>query len=106
MFGVCTEVTGEVLGERRQRLLHDLSTARERARRRGPVLSALCAALGTDPLDVPFAAVYLPTAARLRRAATVGCPADLLPGEVDDAGRLPEQVGDLGVSSAGPGRTR
>jgi signal transduction histidine kinase/CheY-like chemotaxis protein len=97
MHGVCTEVTGEVLGERRQRLLHDLSTAGSALGDEPAVLSALCAALGTDPLDVPFAAVYLEAGGRLRRAATVGCPADLLAADVDDAGHLPEQVGDLGL---------
>ncbi|WP_138734348.1 ATP-binding protein [Modestobacter excelsi] len=97
MFGVCTEVTAEVLGERRQRLLHDLSTAGGALGDEDTVLAALSAALGTDPLDVPFAAVYLADGERLRRAATVGCPADRLPAEVDDAGRLPGRVGDLGV---------
>src|SRR3954453_1849048 len=91
MFGVCTEVTGEVLGERRQRLLHDLSTAGGALGDEAAVLAALSKALGTDPLDVPFAAVYLEAGGRLRRAATVGCPADLLPADVDDAGHLPEQ---------------
>src|SRR3954453_11181565 len=43
MHGVCTEVTGEVLGERRQRLLHDLSTAGGALGDEAAVLSALCA---------------------------------------------------------------
>src|SRR4051812_38959901 len=76
MFGVCTEVTGEVLGERRQQLLHDLSTAGGALGDEAAVLTALSEALAGDPLDVPFAAVYLQDDGRLRRAATVGCSAD------------------------------
>ena len=54
MHAVCTEMTGEVLGSRRQRLLHEpvdrRRPARRRARRPSP---AMCAALSGDPLDVP-----------------------------------------------------
>src|SRR3954469_20229375 len=97
MHGVCTEVTGEVLAERRQRLLHDLSTAGGALGDEAAVLSAPCAALGTDPLDVPFAAAYLEGGGGLCRAAAVGCPADLLSADVDDAGQLPQRVRDLGL---------
>ncbi|MBB3677669.1 signal transduction histidine kinase/ActR/RegA family two-component response regulator [Modestobacter versicolor] len=98
MHAVCTEVTGEVLGERRQRLLHDLSTAGAVLGDEPAVLAALCEALATDPLDVPFAAVYLDDdGGRLRRAAVVGCPAERLPATLDDAARLPGQVPELGL---------
>jgi signal transduction histidine kinase/anti-sigma regulatory factor (Ser/Thr protein kinase)/ActR/RegA family two-component response regulator len=97
MHAVCTEVTGEVLGARRQQLLHDLSTAGGALGDEDTVLAALCAALGTDPLDVPVAAVYLDDGGRLRRAATVGCPPDRLPAQVEDAAQLPSRVGDLGL---------
>src|SRR3954451_3546877 len=59
MHAVCTEVTGEVLGERRQELLHDLSVAGNQLGDDEAMLSGLCGALATDPLDVPAAAVYL-----------------------------------------------
>jgi signal transduction histidine kinase/AmiR/NasT family two-component response regulator len=97
MHAVCTEVTGEVLGERRQQLLHALSTAGAVLGDEESALAALCAALATDPLDVPVAAVYLDDGGRLRRAATVACPADLLPADADDARQLPGAVADLGL---------
>jgi signal transduction histidine kinase/CheY-like chemotaxis protein len=97
MHAVCTEVTGEVLGERRQRLLGDLSNAGAALGDEQSVLAGLCEALTGDPLDVPFAAVYLDDGGRLRRAATVGSPADALPATVDDAAHLPGQVADLGL---------
>jgi signal transduction histidine kinase/CheY-like chemotaxis protein len=95
MHAVCTEVTGEVLGERRQRLLHDLSTAGGALGDEATVLAGLCRALTGDPLDVPVAAIYLDDRGRLRRAATVGCPADALPATVDDDAELPGRVADL-----------
>jgi signal transduction histidine kinase/CheY-like chemotaxis protein/anti-sigma regulatory factor (Ser/Thr protein kinase) len=97
MHGVCTEVTGEVLGERRQRLLHALSTAGSELADEPAVLACLSEALCTDPLDLPFVAVYLEDAGRLRLAATIGCPEGLLPTSVTDADALPRQVGDLGL---------
>jgi signal transduction histidine kinase/CheY-like chemotaxis protein len=98
MHAVCTEVTGEVLGERRRQLLHDLSIAGAALGDEESVLAGLCEALTTDPVDVPFAAVYLDDdGGRLRRAATVTCPADLLPAGVDDDEQLPGPVADLGL---------
>jgi signal transduction histidine kinase/CheY-like chemotaxis protein len=97
MHAVCTEVTGEVLGERRQRLLRDLSTAGAVLGDEPAVLAGLCEALTGDPLDVPFAAVYLADGGRLRRSHTVGGPADALPAVVDDAAHLPGRVADLGL---------
>lgn len=97
MLGVCTEVTGEVLAERRQALLHTLSRAGAELGEDDALLTGLCAALGTDPLDVPFAAVYLDDGGLLRRAATVGCPLESLPGEVDDAAALPGDVAGMGL---------
>src|SRR4051794_21931111 len=97
MFGVCTEVTAEVLGERRQRLLHDLSTAGAVLGDEGAVLTGLCEALSGDPLDVPCAAIYLEDGGRLRRAVTIGCPVDALPAVLDDEAPLPRMVTDLGL---------
>ncbi|MEU2350106.1 ATP-binding protein [Modestobacter sp. NPDC049651] len=99
MLGVCTEVTGEVVAERRQQLLHDLSTAGASLGDEDTVLAALATALAGDPLDVPFAAVYLTGPdGRLQRATTVGIDADLLPASVPDAVRLPRTVNHLGVA--------
>ncbi|WP_138758502.1 ATP-binding protein [Modestobacter altitudinis] len=97
MHAVCTEVTGEVLGERRQQLLHDLSTAGARFGDDETLLSGLCEALATGPLDVPAAAVYLDDGGRLSRAAVVGCPADRLPAGVDDPDELTGRLTDLGL---------
>ena len=94
MHGVCTEVTAEVLGERRQQLLYDLSSAGGRRGDEHEALSALGDALATDPLDVPFAAVYLrdPADGRLHRVQTVGCPPDALPAVCDAPAGLPTDV--------------
>ncbi|MGY2078974.1 ATP-binding protein [Modestobacter sp. SYSU DS0657] len=97
MLGVCTEVTGEVLGERRQRLLHDLSTTGASLADEEQLLVALSATLGSDPLDLPFAAVYRYTDAGLQRAAVIGCPPELLPAEPTGPGALPGPVAELGL---------
>lgn len=97
MHAVCTEVTGEVLAERRQQLLHDLSAAGSRLGDERELLAAMGAALATDPLDVPFAAVYLQDEAdgRLRRVVAVGCPPDALPAHCEAAEHLPRDVSSL-----------
>ena len=95
MFGVCTEVTGEVLGERRQHLLHALSVAGGAPEDEEAVLAGLADALSGDPLDVPFAAVYLADGDRLHRTVVVGCPPDRLPGTVTDPGGLADAVPGL-----------
>ncbi|NIH67134.1 ATP-binding protein [Modestobacter marinus] len=97
MHAVCTEVTAEVLGERRQQLLHDLSCTQAHRGDEAAVLAGLCRTLGSDPLDVPFAAVYLDGDGGLRRAGTVGCPPGSLPAHVPDAGALPGPVAGLGL---------
>ncbi|WP_269178897.1 ATP-binding protein [Modestobacter sp. VKM Ac-2979] len=97
MHAVCTEVTNEVLGERRQQLLHELSCTEAERGDEQAVLAALCHTLGSDPLDVPFAAVYLDGGDGLRRAGTVGCSAELLPASVADAAELPGPVAGLGL---------
>ncbi|MGY1590560.1 ATP-binding protein [Geodermatophilus sp. SYSU D00708] len=101
MHAVCTEVTRQVLAERRQRLLHDVATSAGRLGDDLATVTEMTAALAGDPLDVPFAAVYLqaPGQGRLRRAATVGCTADLLPAEVAGIeALLPDGAGPLGVT--------
>ncbi|MFC8301256.1 ATP-binding protein [Micromonospora orduensis] len=94
---VCSEVTEQVVGERRLRLLRDLSV---RGDGRTVDVDATCArlisAIGGHPLDVPFAAIYLRDGAVLRRAACVG-------GEPDDA-TVPHGLPDA-VQLDDPGRT-
>ncbi|HEX2075773.1 MAG TPA: ATP-binding protein, partial [Geodermatophilus sp.] len=81
MHAVCTEVTRQVLAERRQRLLHEVAMSGGRLGDDAATVTQMCAAVGGDPLDVPFAAVYLsaPDDPRLRRVAVVGCAPDALP---------------------------
>ncbi|MCW2740129.1 MAG: Sensor protein [Blastococcus sp.] len=80
MHCVCTEVTGRVLGARRQRSLHALSTVGSRLADERETVAAMCAVLADD-LDVPFAAAYLsaPGEPGFRRVAAVGCEPHLLP---------------------------
>ncbi|MEV1015363.1 ATP-binding protein [Micromonospora sp. NPDC049801] len=70
---VCSEVTEQVVGERRLRLLRDLSL---RGDGRTVDVDATCArlidAIGGHPLDVPFAAIYLRDGGTLRRIAHAG----------------------------------
>ncbi|MFP5371053.1 MAG: ATP-binding protein, partial [Actinomycetes bacterium] len=81
MLAIGSEVTSEVIGARRQRLLHELSATRGELGDEEQVVRAMCAELGGGPLDVPFAAVYLagPDGSRPHLVATVGCDAAALP---------------------------
>ena len=102
MHAVCTEVTGQVLGERRQRLLHDLATVGSRLGDERETVTAMCRALDGDVLDVPFAALYLtaPGETGHRLTASVGCDAALLPAvtglEFDDLPGLVERLEVVG----------
>ena len=101
MHGVCTEVTGQVLGERRQKLLRELAAAGSRLDAEQDTVATMCRTLDGDALDVPFAAVYLsePGSTAFRREAVTGCDAALLPDgtgtQVED---LPGLVRRLGVT--------
>jgi signal transduction histidine kinase/DNA-binding NarL/FixJ family response regulator len=104
MHAVCYEVTGEVIGGRRQRLLHQLSAAGGAVGGEEQTVAAMCATLTGDPLDVPFAAVYLAGApdGGLRRVAAVGCAPEALPDVVGpDAAEVVARVTGLGLT-AGP----
>src|SRR5688500_2104294 len=100
MHAVCYEVTGQIIGSRRQRLLHELAAAGSHVSDEAETVGAMCRALADDRLDVPFAAVYLAgDDGQLRRAAAVGCDADRLP-EVTgiDAVEVLAAIHRLGVS--------
>ncbi|WP_246064073.1 ATP-binding protein [Blastococcus colisei] len=99
MHGVCTEVTGQIVGGRRQRLLHDLATEGSRLGDEQETVAAMCAALSADSLDLPFAAVYLssPGETGFRRIAAVGCDPTLLPGTAGTAAELTGIVDRLDV---------
>ncbi|MGS2616192.1 ATP-binding protein [Micromonospora sp. LZ34] len=82
---VCSEVTEQVVGERRLRLLRDLSVGGDgRTVDVASTCARLAEAIGGHPLDVPFAAIYLREGGQLRRAACVGgdAAAAALPGTV------------------------
>jgi signal transduction histidine kinase/ActR/RegA family two-component response regulator len=99
MHAVCTEVTGERLAARRQQLLHDLSAAGAQLGDERETVAAMCAALATDDLDVPFAAVYLSTAdGDHARVAATGIEATLLPAELSGDGAALPAIGSLGVT--------
>ncbi|BAZ25474.1 putative sensor protein [Kalymmatonema gypsitolerans NIES-4073] len=59
MFCVCSEVTQQVLGERRLRLLRDLASKAGETRSVETTCSDLAGAIAEHPLDVPFALIYL-----------------------------------------------
>ncbi|SCX54253.1 Signal transduction histidine kinase [Klenkia marina] len=97
MHAVCTEVTAEVVAERRQAVLRALTEAGHELADDEVTAARLCAALAVDALDVPFAGVWLTRGGRLRRIATVGCPAGALPEEAAWAD-LPTDVSALGLT--------
>ncbi|WP_346533981.1 ATP-binding protein [Micromonospora sp. DPT] len=102
VFTVCSEVTEQVVGERRLGLLRDLSV---RGDGRTVDVASTCArlveAIGGHRLDVPFAAIYLREGTALRRVACTGA------GPV--AAVLPDVVVDgdpaWGLWAAGGGAT-
>src|SRR5215207_951210 len=59
MLCVCSEVTQQILGERRLKLLRDLALTAGDARSVDLACRALADTMGTHQLDVPFALVYV-----------------------------------------------
>jgi signal transduction histidine kinase len=59
MLCVCSEVTQQILGERRTRLLRDLALEASEARSVARTCRDITAAVARHPLDVPFALLYL-----------------------------------------------
>jgi signal transduction histidine kinase/DNA-binding response OmpR family regulator len=83
VFTVCSEVTEQVVGERRLRLLRDLSLRAGGSRTVEQTCQDLTEAVGGHALDVPFAAVYLCEGESLVRTAAIGDGAvSLLPHRV------------------------
>ncbi|MGY1884823.1 ATP-binding protein [Blastococcus sp. SYSU DS0753] len=98
IHAVCTEVTGELLAARRQQLLHTLSVAGTQLADERQTVATMCAALRSNPLDIPFAAVYLATdEGTFARVATTGVDAALLPAVADAGAALPP-VASLGLT--------
>ncbi|MDN4174214.1 SpoIIE family protein phosphatase [Nocardioides sp. SOB77] len=84
---VCSEVTEQVVGERRLRLLQAVTLADDTTVPVDEVATRVLAAIEEQPLDVPFVGLYLRSGDRLRRVAASieGLPADLpadLPGDL------------------------
>ncbi|MGW5557758.1 ATP-binding protein [Micromonospora sp. NPDC003944] len=84
---VCSEVTQQVVGERRLRLLRDLSVLGDgRTVDVDTTAARLIDVIHGHPLDVPFAAIYLRDGTALRRVACTGGDqgyARALPGAVE-----------------------
>ncbi|MBD2465349.1 response regulator, partial [Oscillatoria sp. FACHB-1407] len=87
MLAVCSEVTQQVLGERRLRLLRDLATQTGETRSVQDTCQDLIKTIATHPLDVPFALLYLrePDGRTLTLQGTGGLTADeqLCPHSID-----------------------
>ncbi|WCN84178.1 ATP-binding protein [Micromonospora sp. LH3U1] len=95
VLAVCSEVTEQVVGERRLRLLRDLSVLGDgRTVDVDATGARLIDVIVGHPLDVPFAAIYLRDGAVLRRVACTG-------GDQGHAGALPHTVelGDPGPAA-------
>ncbi|MCA2214265.1 ATP-binding protein [Jidongwangia harbinensis] len=97
---VCSEVTDQVVGERRLRLLRDLSVSDDSTTGVEQTCARLAEALGGARLDVPFAATYLRDSDGLRRVATAGLAADTLPATVPV---VPGGPADWGLAAAADG---
>jgi signal transduction histidine kinase len=78
MLAVCTEVTQQVIAERRLRLLRDLASQAGEPRGVEHTCQGLAMALAGYPLDVPFALLYLRASdgQRLTLCGTFGLPED------------------------------
>ncbi|AGL18915.1 SpoIIE family protein phosphatase [Actinoplanes sp. N902-109] len=105
---VCSEVTEQVVGERRLRLLRELSV---RAGDETAGVERTCVrvadAIAEHPLDVPFAGIYLRDGTTLRRVAATGTgalPAELA-GDLGDGWAVPETLGVTGGPWQLPVRT-
>lgn len=82
---ICSEVTDQVVGERRMRLLQQLSLGDDSRLALEDVAHRLVAAVAEEPSDVPFLGLYLREGATVRRiaASDPALPASVAPGEPD-----------------------
>lgn len=76
MLAVCSEVTQQVLGERRLRLLRDLALRTSESRSIATTCASIAACIAEYPLDVPFALLYLRDDQTLVLHGAVGLSAD------------------------------
>jgi len=86
MLCVVTEVSERVIGERRLRVLRDLATRGRGVETVDEACSRFAGVLAEDPLDVPFACLYVldETGARARLASGYGVgPERLRPADID-----------------------
>lgn len=75
MLCVCSEVTQQVLGERRTRLLRDLALKAGDTRSVDAICGEIATTMAAHPLDVPFALLSLRTSeGTFARCAAVGLP--------------------------------
>jgi signal transduction histidine kinase/CheY-like chemotaxis protein len=91
MHAVCTEVTRQVLAERRQELLRRVSSSGGRLDDDVAVVRARCAAIAEEPGDVPLAAVWLSApqgGGELTLVASCGVDERRLPSVVPGAAEL------------------
>ncbi|HET7370949.1 MAG TPA: ATP-binding protein [Gammaproteobacteria bacterium] len=74
MLAVCSEVTQQVIGERRLTLLRRLAAAAGETKSVAAVCEEMATEIGQHPLDVPFALIYLrqPNGRTLALSAAVG----------------------------------
>lgn len=93
---VCSEVTEQVVGERRLRLLQAVTLADDTTVPVDEVAGRILAAVEERPLDVPFVGLYLRSGDRLRRVAA---SIDGLP----EAADLTGDDGPWGLGAAGRG---
>ena len=75
VFVTCSETTERVIGERRLRTLRDLGATATTVQDVSAALERAAAALDTNPADIPFALMYVPTGADdARLVARTGLP--------------------------------
>jgi PAS domain S-box-containing protein len=74
MFCVCSEVTQQVLGARRLRLLRDLASKAGETQSVETTCASVAAAIAEHPLDIPFALIYLRSPDGITLYSTVRVP--------------------------------